>query len=142
MMNFFAGKTILAAFGAAALLMAVPAGAQTQLRVDVPFGFVAGDQMYAAGPYRVEVDQAQHFARITSQADGKVSFVRLQPVMTRRAADDTDHAALRFEKHGNRFILEGLWGSGKVEGNAVAQSRRMRESAKTAPIRAVLSGTN
>ncbi len=136
MTNFFSSKTALAALGAAVLLMAAPAGAQStsQMKVDVPFSFTAGKQLFRAGVYRIDVDGAHQLCRITA-SDGSVNLIRVQPGMASRPRRESDRAIVRFAKDGDRFVLETVWQTGSVEGNTVL--RRSFETAKAGGVRDV-----
>ena len=142
-MNLFTSSTVLAAFAAAALSLATPAGAQTRnLRVAVPFSFVAGDQLLRAGEYRIDVDDARHMLTVASADAGSVSYVRVLPVTTRRSTDAADRAVVRFAKQGEHYVLEGVWQRGELEGNTVARSRRTIEAANAGQPRDITAGSN
>ena len=143
MMNLFSSKTVLAALGAAALLLATPAGAQTSnVRVDVPFSFVAGSQLLQAGEYRIDVDETRHMVRIASIESGAVNYVRVLPVTTSRGMRSSDKPVLRFAKQGEQYVLDGVWQRGAVEGNIVVRSHGSREAANTVPVRDIAVGSN
>ena len=119
-MNLFSSKTVLAALAAAVLSVATPAGAQTpNIRVDVPFSFVAGDQLLRAGEYRIDVDNARHMFRITSADDGSVSYVRILPVTTRRSSQEAD-------RRGGPFCKARASSTFSRESGREAQSRAIR----------------
>jgi hypothetical protein len=142
-MNLSSSKTVLAALAAAVLSVATPAGAQPpNIRVDIPFSFIAGDQLLRGGEYRIDVDNTRHVFRITSADDGSVSYVRTLPVTTRRSSQEADRPMVRFAKHGEQYVLEGVWERGAIEGNTVVHSRRAMESAKAAPVRDLAAGSN
>ena len=142
-MNLFSSKTAVAALGAAILSIAAPAFAQAaNIRVAVPFSFAAGDQLLRAGEYRIDVDDERRVCRIVSAADGSVSYVRVQPVTTRRTMDDAGGAMVRFAKQGDQYVLDGVWNPGAVDGNTVVRSRKFAESAKAAPVRDITARSN
>jgi hypothetical protein len=142
-MNLFSSKTVLAALAAAVLSVATPAGAQTpNIRVDIPFSFIAGDQLLRAGEYRIDVDSARHVFLITSADNGSVSYVRALPVTTRRSSREADRPMVRFAKQGEQYVLEGVWQKGAIDGNTVVHSRRAVESANAAPVREIAAPSN
>src|SRR6478609_430806 len=123
MKNFFYSNTVLAAIGAV-LFLASSASAQTSnIRVDVPFSFTAGDQSFAAGEYRIDIDNASHFCRIASTTDRSVSYVRVLPVMTQRGAADARHAVVRFAKMGEHYVMQGVWQRGSITGQTLVSPR-------------------
>jgi hypothetical protein len=143
MKNMISSNTVLAALGAAVLFLASPASAQSSnMRIDVPFRFVAGDQAFPAGEYRIDVDNGQHICRIASTSSRSVGYVRVQPVTTQRAGSDTRHAVVRFAKLGDTYVMEGLWQRGAIAGNTLIMPRQHGESAKAAPVRDISAGSN
>ena len=142
-MNLFSSKTVLVALGAAVLFLATPASAQTSnVRVDVPFSFVAGGQLLQAGEYRIDVDDARHIVRIASVDTGSMNFVRVLPVTTSRGMRDSDKAVVRFARQGEQYVLDGVWQRGEVQGNIVMRSHHSSDGAKTAPVRDIVVGNN
>ena len=143
MMNLFSSKTILAALGAAVVFLATPASAQTSnVKVNVPFGFSAGDQTFDAGQYSIDVDNARRTCRVVSTETGAVSYLHILPVPTSRSLNGSDKAMVRFAKESGQYVLQGVWARGAVEGNTVLRSHRSRESAKAAPVREISTGSN
>jgi hypothetical protein len=129
MNKFQSGKALLVAFGLTVVALAVPAGAQTIMRVNIPFEFVAGSQTLPAGPYSFVIDADFSHCHIDSMTDGSVRNVSFVPGKTRRSAD-TSGGLVQFQKYGNRYFLSALWKPGYTDGLAVVPSRRLVESAK------------
>ena len=69
MRNLTPGNAVFFALSIAALFRATPAQAQSSysMRMDVPFQFVAGNQVLPAGPYSFTVDSAFHILKIQAR---------------------------------------------------------------------------
>lgn len=130
MMKLHSGKAALAALGLAVLGFAAPANAQTILRADVPFAFVAGDQALPAGTYNFVLDANFSFCHIYSLSDGSTHPVRFVPGTTRPRNVNADRGVLQFQKYGNRYFLSEVWKPGNPDGLTAIASRRLMESAK------------
>lgn len=96
---------------AAAVVAAVTgiASAQT-LRVDVPFAFRAGNDMYAAGSYRVVVDAGYRLVHIAN-ADGRQDRMML-PASSQRAPKEwlaKGEPTLGFDCGLGRCTLAKIW---------------------------------
>src|SRR5690349_20378733 len=132
----------LVALGLGALMWVVPAGAQTTMKFDIPFSFVAGDRVVPAGTYRVTVDDHFNLARLDSTLDREVRVVRLVPGTTSRAWDHANAGGLQFTKQGEQFFLTGVWKPGSIAGNATVPSKRQIEATKTAAVQVVNVNSN
>ena len=119
------------ALGAAALLWVVPASAQVSMRMDIPFTFVAGDQILPAGWYTVTVDQEFHRLRFDSLSNSTVQMIRLAPATDSRPQSKTAQGTLRFTRYGGQHFLSAVWRPGQQEGNRVVASKRLLEAAKS-----------
>ena len=123
-------KQFLIALGLGAMMCAAPAVAQTTMRFNVPFAFVAGDHVMPAGAYRVTLDNSFGLARFEGLSDLSVQLVRLVPGGIERKTGSNYTGSLRFAKYGEKYFLDGVWKAGSIAGNATIPSKRMLESAK------------
>ena len=130
MKNLFSSKTTLAALSLALLSLAAPAVAQTSLTFHAPFAFAAGSQYFAPGEYNLTVDAGRMQLLIDSPTSMATSIVRLAQGGATRPAATADGGMVRFEKLGDRYFLVGVWRAGSVNGDAIAASRKLVESAK------------
>ncbi len=126
-------KSILAALSLAIPLFAAAAPSQTRtVRCEIPFQFIAGNQVLPAGEYRLTVDPDHMLFLIHSVANAESWMIRYSPGGLGRDADKTGNGMLRFAKYGTQYFLTGVWEPGRVDGNRVLPSRRLVESAKLA----------
>jgi hypothetical protein len=96
---------IVATLGAAFVISATPAHAQTRATVKIDFAFVAGNQAFEAGAYEIESTGNQLILRSNA---GKTSVV--MPVITRLGRHDNDaDAELVFDKVGGKLLLSEFW---------------------------------
>ena len=133
---------LLVALGLGALMWVAPAGAQTTMKFDIPFSFVAGDRVAPAGTYRVSVDDRFSLVRFDSLADREVRVARLVPGATSRGWDHANAGSLQFTRQGEQFYLTGVWKPGSVSGNATVPSKRQIEATKTAKVQVVNVNSN
>src|SRR5450759_1262955 len=132
MKNPISGKATFFAFGVAALLWVVPAGAQVStMRMEIPFTFVAGDQVLPAGQYVVTVDQNFHHCRFDNLSDSTLRIVRLASATDSRPLTNSAQGTLRFTRYGGQHFLIAVWRPGQEEGNRVVVSKRLVETAKS-----------
>ena len=119
------------ALGVAALLWAVPAGAQVaRMRMEIPFTFVAGDRVLPAGAYWVTVDQDFHRCRLDGLSNSTIQLIRLLPASDRRSLTNAVQGTLRFTRYGGQHFLSNVWRPGQEEGSRVVNSKRLLEAAK------------
>jgi len=130
MKKLHSGKAALAAFSLAVLALAAPASAQTAMRANIPFAFVAGNQSLPAGMYNFVLDANFSHCHIDSLSDGSTHPVHFVPGSTRRQNANADNGVLQFQKYGNRYFLSGVWKPGNADGLAAIASRGLIESAK------------
>lgn len=132
MKNPISGKATFFALGVAALLWVVPAGAQVStMRMEIPFTFVAGDQVLPAGQYVVTVDQNFHHCRFDNLSDSIQRIVRLAPGADNRPLTKAALGTLRFTRYGGQHFLSAVWRPGQEDGNRVVASKRLLEMAKS-----------
>ena len=137
MKNLFSWKSAVGVLGMAVLMAGTSAAQSPSVRADVPFAFTVADQTLPAGAYRFSVEFDQKFVRITEEAGNKVWLARVVAGGSDRAAGDPNGGLLRFTRHGDRYLLTGIWGAGAVRGSAVMPSRLPRELAKSSGVRDV-----
>ena len=105
------------ALGVAALLWAVPAGAQVaRMRMEIPFTFVAGDRVLPAGAYWVTVDQDFHRCRLDGLSNSTIQLIRLLPASDRRSLTNAVQGTLRFTRYGGQHFLSAVWRPGHEQG--------------------------
>jgi hypothetical protein len=102
------------------------------IRVEIPFSFTAGNQVLPAGEYRFTVDTEHMLSRITPENSTATYMVRLVPGSSERKPDNAQAGMVRFQKLGDRYVLNGIWRSGFVMGNGVIAPHNPREMASTA----------
>ncbi len=120
------------ALGVAALLWVAPAGAQvSRMRMDIPFTFVAGDQVLPAGAYWVTVDQDFLRCRLDSVSNSTVQLIGLSVATDRRPQMKADLGTLRFTRYGGQYFLSNVWRPGRDVGNRVVASKRLLEAAES-----------
>ncbi|HEY2014146.1 MAG TPA: hypothetical protein VGH38_11640 [Bryobacteraceae bacterium] len=124
------GKAVVVAVGLAVLVMAMPASAQSSMRINIPFAFTAGNETLPAGQYNFVVDSNFSLCHIDSMADGSVHMVRFEPGTSGRQKTDVRTGAVQFKKYGDHYLLTGVFRPGFVDGLATINSRRAIESAK------------
>ena len=128
MKNLSWKKASLMVAGMAALLWATPANAQVKtMRLDIPFQFVAGDQVMPSGIYEFRLDQ---FARIViwPTAENKVYLVRLTSEYLTRPGNDQERGKIQFAKYGDTLFLNAAWGPGSSDARVLAPSKRLLEA--------------
>jgi hypothetical protein len=112
-----------------ALAFISTANAQT-MRVNVPFGFRAGDMTLPAGIYKVEVANAVQ--RVTlSQMDGKVSG--FLSVKSYSGKGSPEQGSLIFHQYGNSYFLARVNPFGADRGADMFVTKAERELAKLQP---------
>lgn len=107
--------------GLALVISAISAGAQIShnLRVSVPFSFVAGATVSPAGDYRLEIDRSRDVVTLTSP-DLKSIFLLTQ----KKSEPDDARTYLRFHRYGDEWFLEEVTTGGI--GQKVLQGKTQR----------------
>lgn len=120
----------VAAVCIAALSLAAPASAQQafNLKVHIPFSFVAGDRSLPAGDYRIRVDEKLGVVQLRSAET--VQNVMLERYMTAKSETDPNGGFLRFAVYGNTYALRGVWSGETREGHQLTLSKTEVEMAK------------
>jgi hypothetical protein len=123
-------NSLLALAMSAALLMSAAAHTQTtQLKVTVPFEFIAGDTVLPAGDYDVQsVDtwggKALSIHNMTSNAGTLLLSNSCQLAKT------SDSNKLVFYRYGQRYFLAKVWTANTNIGREMPLNQRQRELAK------------
>jgi opacity protein-like surface antigen len=123
-------NSLLALAMFAALLMSAAAHAQsTQLKVTVPFEFIAGDAVLPAGDYDVQsVDtwggKALSIHSMTSNAGTLLLSNSCQLAKT------SDSNKLVFYRYGQKYFLAKVWTANTNIGREMPFNQRQRELAK------------
>jgi len=130
MKNLITKRSIWIAIGLLALLSVTTAYAETKLlRVEIPFKFVAGDQVLPAGVYRVIIDP--QFNRMElRRADGAAgAYIS---VHSASRPTSVELGQLVFRGYGHTYFLQSVWGAGRSTGSELPQSKGEREMARAA----------
>lgn len=98
-----------------------------EMKVKIPFDFVAGDRALAAGEYVVtRLGRGNEAMRLT-QTDG-TGLATLIPATRVQASGGRDHGKLIFNKYRNHYFLSEVWTANDNVG------RRFRRSSQEAEI--------
>ena len=102
--------SVMIAAGFAAMFSAMPANAQapTLMRVDVPFAFLAGEQVHPAGMYYISVDSRFHIAELRSIHEKAAYRVALKPGTVSRTKGTEAKGYLVFSQYGQTWVLRGV----------------------------------
>jgi hypothetical protein len=111
-------KVTLTLFAMMAAVVALPVHAATNVKVDVPFAFVAGPNTLPAGQYRIAIGEAQHVIRIEGAEQSVV--VLAQSADAGKVQPETK---LVFERFGDQTFLSKVWVSGRQDGEEILKSR-------------------
>ena len=118
-----------------ALLMSTAAvhAQATQLKVTVPFEFIAGDTVLPAGNYDVESTdpwggKALSIHNVTSNAGTILLSNSCQ------ARKTSDSSKLVFHRYGQRYFLAEVWTANTNIGRTMPLNQRQRELAKNQPM--------
>jgi len=128
MKNLNSLKAGLAALAVAALLWSAPANAQTHVaRIDIPFPFVAGNEMLPAGQYEVVLDEFAHML-LRNPTETTIHFVALSGSYEKRSSANLTPATLRFHRYSGTMFLTAAWAPGHEDGRTVRRSGRLAEA--------------
>jgi hypothetical protein len=118
----------------AALLWVAPASAQTDVsQYNVPFSFVAGNEVIPAGHYRVTVDTNFYLCRLEPTGSTGIHVIRLVPGATARKIGKSSAGVMQFAKLDGQYFFTGIWKTGEVSGHETLASRRFNQLAKAKP---------
>jgi len=108
MNNARAKATLLLLAGLVVLLAAIPARAQTLMRVNIPFDFLAGEKVNPAGEYFIKVNPEFLVADLRSVNSTNTSRVALGGYLPSHQGQDLTKAFLRFRVYGSAYALEAI----------------------------------
>ena len=117
------GMTMLALLLTLALATAVATAngqARQKLSANVPFDFIVGDKVLAAGQYRVSQVGIGDEALAIRSADSKSTAIRLTNAMT---AQEREPVSLVFHRYGNTYFLSQVWEGDRI-GRQLLKSRQ------------------
>lgn len=92
-----------------------------KLTADVPFEFVVGDKVFAAGRYRVSQVGIGGEALAIRSADSKNNAIRLTSATE---SQERKSARLVFHRYGNTYFLSQVWEGGDRTGRQLRKSRQ------------------
>jgi hypothetical protein len=122
-------KTQLIQTAVAALTLAAAGYAQSaqELKVTVPFGFVAGSRTLPAGQYTVS--QAGNPSAVVIRSAGSAPGV---VVVTNRveSPDKQEIGKLVFHRYGDRYFLSEVWGTDQNAGSQLPKTAPERNLAQ------------
>ncbi len=122
-----------------ALALISTANAQS-MRVSVPFGFRAGQQLLPAGTYNVEVSQQNRRVTLT-QLEGKAGC--FAAVKSYSGSGMTGQGKLVFNQYGSSYFLTHVTPAGATSAAELFSSRAERELAKVEkPVKTVVVGVS
>jgi hypothetical protein len=130
---------MLAVLGA---VVVMPAAARTDrdVRAEIPFEFVAGGLTLPAGTYEFTQAGGEQVIRITDANGVRKAALVVSPVYHVRGQSAT--AGLIFNKYGQQYFLNQVWGAGAVTGVRLPQTKREREAVRTAVARSTMIAAN
>lgn len=105
------------------------------LRVEIPFDFVAGASTFPAGEYLVRLPSTTPSMTIET-GDHKPCY--LEFVTPLSAAHIQEKSKLSFHRYGTRYILAEVWVQGRIDGMQLRRTKLERELiAEAARVRSV-----
>ena len=108
------------------------AQAQEPLVVNIPFDFVAGNQLLPAGEYSVKVSGTQHTLILIDRKYSLTSpFLNTNAVA---ASGIQTESKLVFNRYGHRYFLSQIWRAGDSQGRQLQKSAREKEIAQFAKL--------
>jgi hypothetical protein len=124
MRTVMAGLLVLLGVSAAAAF----GPGSVELRVNIPFNFMVGNHMLAAGAYRVsDPSQTLAFLQIRNQkAHHGSAIVR---TISMEASTGNTESKLVFNRYGDHYFLSQVWTAGHTGGYTIPKSSHEREVA-------------
>jgi hypothetical protein len=130
MKNVIAKAAVLLLVGLVVLPAAFAAQAEAPIRVEIPFAFLAGDHMYAAGAYEVRANSEFGYVELRQIKSAFGERVALERTAVERKSVDRPLGFLRFEQVGTTYTLKAVGAPYRAEGLAVKPSKTEKEMAK------------
>jgi hypothetical protein len=112
-------------------LLLVASGAQAQetyVKANIPFDFVVGNQILAAGEYMVASEGATNQAIVIRSNDSKTAILSLTNSCT--SSRPSENSKLVFHRLAGRYFLSQVWVEGNTSGRQVLRSKAEIEMAK------------
>ena len=106
---------------------AIPASAQTSLKVDIPFAFSANNQQLPAGSYWVQ-RQSDYFLSIRNVKTASTVVVMIHP---EQGGALESHSRLIFVREGNHSYLTQVWTPDTNRYSKLTLRRRHDEELRT-----------
>jgi hypothetical protein len=132
-MNHLTKKALPIAICAMAFGLAASASAQTsRTRMDIPFPFLAGNDVLPAGVYIVTVDEQLRRVLIEPRNGNPIRPLLFSLATTERNQSAAADATLRFQKYGDRCVLRAVFQPGSTDGHVLVMSKTEREWAALA----------
>ena len=129
MKNVIAKAAVLLAAGCVVLSAAMPS--HTLMRANIPFAFLAGDQMNPAGEYWVGVNPEFRYVNLRPVNGATSQRVALNGTFVPRSRRDlTKGGFLRFERYGSTHALRAVGVPEAEAGLGLAPSKAEAELAK------------
>lgn len=125
-------RTLIMAAAVALGVLGTTRGVEAQqlLVVNVPFDFIAGNQVLPAGEYAVEDVGPQHNLVLVNRSYSVVS-----PLLNSNATIANQvqtESKLVFNRYGDRYFLSQVWSAGDACGRQLLKSAREKEIAESA----------
>ena len=120
----------LAVTSAVLALAFISTATAQSMRIDVPFGFQAGNASLPAGTYTVEVNQTAQRVKL-NQLDGKSNCFLM--VKAFNGAGLVDRGSLVFTQHGSSYFLKRVKTAGVEGGAELFTSKAESQLAKVQP---------
>lgn len=129
MRNSILNKAVVIAISLFVLAAVTPLSAQTAwMRMQVPFQFLAGDNLLPAGEYEVELAPTLNRMTIRPMDGSAGLFLPIGATQLTRLTPDK--GKLVFYKYGSHYVLRRVWNSDSVQGFELPKSNTEREMAK------------
>ncbi|MFB3827904.1 MAG: hypothetical protein ACE15B_14125 [Bryobacteraceae bacterium] len=134
-------KCLIVVMAAAMLLPAGLFAEGVTVRADIPFQFLAGDQVLPAGSYQVRFDPEFRKIQFHSPESTATLFL-LTKSFKRPEGAQADTGLLVFHKYGNVYALRNVWNPRQAKGYAAPVSKVERELARRMPAGEAAVGTH
>ena len=109
-----------ALLGLGLLLVASAAQAQTNVKADIPFDFVVGNQSMPAGEYTVAAQAFGSPAVLIREANGKAAVVSITNACV--SSNPSDKTKLVFHRLAGQYFLSQIWTEGNSSGRELRRS--------------------
>ena len=100
-----------------------------ELRADIPFNFMAGNNMLPAGTYHVSQAVASHGVLLISNQKPDHGATFVQTISSEKGRTQTE-TRLIFNRYGDRYFLSQVWTAGRISGYMIPKSSQERELAR------------